>query len=69
MDLSRSESLIPTENMSSQLTELEAQLTSQEAWNTQALDTLNTTLRLLTAMILTQPAALLQTPLPVASTT
>jgi hypothetical protein len=37
MNLSHSESLIPTENMSSWLTELEAKLVSQEAQNTQAL--------------------------------
>jgi hypothetical protein len=69
MDLSCSESLIPTENMSSRLTELEVKLASQEARNTQALDMLNTTLRLLTAMIPTQPTPLPQTPLPVASAT
>jgi hypothetical protein len=69
MDLSCSESLIPTENVSSRLAELEAKLASQEARNTQALDTLNTTLRLLTAVIPTQSTALPQTSLPVASTT
>jgi hypothetical protein len=66
MDLSHSESPIPTENMSSWLTELEVKLASQ---NTQALDALNTTLRLLTTMIPTQPTTLPQTPLPVASAT
>jgi hypothetical protein len=42
-------------------------LASQEARNTQALDALNTTLRLLTAVIPTQSTALLQPSLPVAS--
>jgi uncharacterized coiled-coil protein SlyX len=51
MDLSRSESPIPTDDVSSRLAELEAKLASQEARNTQALDALNTTLRLLTAVI------------------
>jgi hypothetical protein len=68
MDLSCSESLIPTENLSSRLAELEAKLVSQEARNTQALDALNTTLWLLTAVLPTQPAALPQTSLPVTST-
>jgi hypothetical protein len=69
MDLSRSESPIPTENVSSRLVELEAKLASQEARNTQALDALNTTLRLLTAVIPTQSTALPQTSLLVASAT
>jgi hypothetical protein len=69
MDLSRSESPIPTENVSSRLAELEAKLASQEARNTQTLDALNTTLRLLTAVIPTQSTALPQPPLPVASAT
>jgi hypothetical protein len=68
-DLSRSESLIPTENVSSWLAELEAKLASQEARNTQALDALNTTLRLLTAVIPTKSTALPQTSLPVTSAT
>jgi hypothetical protein len=67
MDLSHCESPIPTENMSSQLMELEVKLASQEARNTQALDVLNTTLWLLTAMIPTQQTTLPQTPLPVTS--
>jgi hypothetical protein len=69
MDLSHSESPIPTEDVSSRLAELEAKLASQEARNTQALDALNTTLRLLAAVIPTQPTALPQTPLPIASAT
>jgi hypothetical protein len=44
-------------------------LASQEARNTQALDALNTTLRLLTAVIPTQSTALPQPSLPVASAT
>jgi uncharacterized coiled-coil protein SlyX len=64
MDLSRSESLIPTEDVSSRLAELEAKLASQEARNTQALDALNTTLQLLAAVIPSQPTALPQTSLP-----
>jgi hypothetical protein len=67
MDLSRSESLIPTEDVSSRLVELEVKLASQEARNTQALDALNTTLRLLTAVLPAQSTALPQTSLPVAS--
>jgi hypothetical protein len=69
MDLSRSESPIPTEDVSSRLAELEAKLASQEARNTQALDALNTTLRLLTAVLPAQPTALPQTSLPVTSAT
>jgi hypothetical protein len=64
MDLSRSERPIPTKNTESRLAELEAKLASQEAKNTQVLDALNTTLRLLAAMTLTLP-----TSLPVASAT
>jgi hypothetical protein len=69
MDLSRSKSLIPTENVSSRLAELEPKLASQEARNTQALDVLNTTLQLLTAVIPTQSTTLLQTSLLVTSAT
>jgi uncharacterized coiled-coil protein SlyX len=69
MDLSRSESPIPTEDVSSRLAELEAKLASQEARNTQALDALNTTLLLLMAVLLTQSTALPQTSLLVASAT
>jgi hypothetical protein len=50
MDLSHSKSPIPTENTESRLAELEAKLANQEAKNTQVLDVLNTTLRLLAAM-------------------
>jgi hypothetical protein len=67
MDLSCSESPIPTENTESQLAELEAKLASQKAKNTQVFDTLNTTLWLLVAMTLTQSTALPPTLLPVAS--
>jgi hypothetical protein len=69
MDLSHSKSPNPTENVSSQLAELEVKLASQEARNTQALEALNTTLQLLAATIPTQPVALPQTPLPVAPAT
>jgi hypothetical protein len=64
MDLSCSESPILTENTESQLAELEAQLASQEAKNTQVLDALNTTLQLLAAMTPTQSAAVPPTSLP-----
>jgi hypothetical protein len=69
MDLSHSESPIPTEDVSSRLAELEAKLASQEARNTQALDALNTTLQLLAAVIPTQSTALPQTSLLVTSAT
>ena len=61
MDLSRSESPNPTENVASRMTELEAKLASQEAKNTQVLDALNTTLRLLATMTQNQQTALPQT--------
>jgi hypothetical protein len=64
MDLSRSESPISTQNTESRLAELEAKLVSQEVKNTQVLDALNTTLRMLAAMT---PTALPNTPLPVAT--
>jgi hypothetical protein len=67
MDLSRSESPILTENTESRLTELEAKLASQEAKNTQVLDALNTTLRLLAALTPTQSTAAPPTSLLVAS--
>jgi hypothetical protein len=67
MDLSHSESPIPTKDVSSRLAELEVKLASQEARNTQALDALNTTLRLLMAVLPAQSTALPQTSLPVAS--
>jgi uncharacterized coiled-coil protein SlyX len=60
MDLSRAESPILTENTESRLAELELKLASQEAKNTQVLDALNTTLRLLATMIQNQQTALLQ---------
>jgi hypothetical protein len=69
MDLSRSDSPILTENTLSRLVELEAKLASQEAKNTQVLDALNTMLRLLTAMTLTQPTTLPSTWLLVSSAT
>jgi uncharacterized coiled-coil protein SlyX len=64
MDLSRSKCLIPTENTESRLAELEAKLASQEAKNTQVLDALNTTLRLLVALTPTQSTAVPPTLLP-----
>jgi hypothetical protein len=67
MDLSCSESPILTENTESQLAELEVKLASQEAKNTQVLDALNTTLRLLAAMTPTESTTLPPTLLPVAS--
>jgi len=60
MDLSQSESPIPTENMESRLAGLELKLASQEAKNEQVLDTLNTTLRLLATMTHNQQTALPQ---------
>ena len=64
MDLeSRSESPIPTGNTESWLAELEVKLASQEAKNTQVLDALNTTLRLLATMTQNQQTALPQTQL------
>jgi hypothetical protein len=59
MDLSRAESPLPTEGTNLRLAELESRLASQEARNTQVLDALSTTLRLLAAN--TQNT---QTPLP-----
>jgi hypothetical protein len=64
MDLSRSESPIPTENTESRLAELEAKLASQEAKNTQVLDAQNTTLWLLAALTPTQSTAVPPTSLP-----
>ena len=61
MDLSRSESPIPTENMHSRMTDLEVKLANQEAKNTQVLDALNTTLRLLATMTQNQQTAIPQT--------
>ena len=61
MDLSRSESPLPTENTESRLAELEVKLANQEAKNTQVLNALNTTLRLLATMTQNQQTALPQT--------
>jgi hypothetical protein len=66
MDLSRSESPLPTENTESRLAEVEAKLAAQNAKNDQMLDALNTTLRLLATMT---PLPQTQTPLPVAPAT
>jgi len=63
MDLSRSESPIQTGNTESRLAELEVKLASQEAKNTQVLDALNTTLRLLATMTQNQQTTLPQTQL------
>ena len=63
MDLSCSKSPIQTGNTESRLTELEVKLASQEAKNTQMLDALNTTLRLLATMTQNQQTALPQTQL------
>ena len=66
MDLSRSESPIPTENIQSRMTDLEVKLANQEAKNAQVLDALNTTLRLLATMTQNQQTAIPQTQLPLA---
>jgi hypothetical protein len=65
MDLSRPETL-PTENANLRFADLESRLASQEAKNNQVLDTLNATLRLLTAMTPAQPTSIAHSSLPVA---
>ena len=68
MDLSCSESPNLPESTESRLAELEVKLASQEAKNTQVLDALNTTLRLLATMTQNQQTALPQTQPASAST-
>jgi len=63
MDLSCSESPIQARSTESRLAELEVKLASQETKNTQMLDALNTTLRLLATMTQNQQTALPQTQL------